>query len=84
MEIAVADDPGAPGRTFVESAERVGAARSRLGNRPPAAPGAGFEPPDGTAMEIARTIAALDGGGEVGRRHVEEAVAVARAGERRS
>ena len=83
MEIAVADDPGVPGRTLIESAERVGAARSRLGNRPLAAPGAGFEPPDGTAMEIARTIAALDGCGELGRRHVEEAVALARAGERR-
>ena len=83
MEIAVADDPGAPGRTFVESAERVGAARRRLDRRPPAAPGAGFDPLDATAKEIARTIAALDGCGEVGRGHLEEAVALARAGDGR-
>ena len=54
-----------------------------LGRLPPAAPGAGFEPPDGPANEIARTIAALDDSGEVGRRHLEEALALACAGEGR-
>ena len=83
IEIEAADDAGAPARTLVESAERVGTARRRLSRRPPAAPTSGFDPPDGAAKEIARTIAALDSSGEVGRGHLEEAVALARAGDGR-
>ena len=83
IELAVADDAGALARTLAESAERVGAARRQLSRRLSAAPGPGFDPPDGPAKEIARTIAALDGCGEVGRGHLEEAVALARAGDGR-
>ena len=52
---------------------------------PPAVggPGLWIRPPDGPAKESARTIAALDGCGEVSRGHLEEALALARAGEGR-